>query len=99
MKKTIRLTEKDLTNLIKRIVNEDDDYKNKSMYDPYYGDDDEDEEEWGDNYDNLKDREELTDAVMALLKPYYEKHGEEITLDFIDDIKAFLEDGLLDGDF
>lgn len=95
MKKTIRLTEKDLTNLIKRIVNEDDDYKNRSMYDPYY---DEDEEEWGDNDDNINDRDKLTNEIMMLLKPYYEKHGEEITLDFIDDIKAFLEDGLLDGD-
>jgi hypothetical protein len=43
MKKIIRLTESDLTKLIRRIIKENDDYKDRSMYDPYYGDD----EEWG----------------------------------------------------
>jgi len=38
MKKTIRLTESDLTRIIKRIIKEtEDDYKDRSMYSPYYG--------------------------------------------------------------
>jgi hypothetical protein len=46
-----------------------------------------------DAYDKYVDeRDDLTSAVMTLLKPYYEKHGLEITLEFIDDIKTFIED-------
>ncbi len=44
MKKVIRLTESDLTRIVKRVIKESgDDYKNKSMYDPYY-DEEEDED-------------------------------------------------------
>ena len=49
MKKTIRLTESDLTRIVKRVVKENDEYKDRSMYDPHYGDDNEDfEESYGD---------------------------------------------------
>jgi len=36
MKKVIRLTESDLTRIVKRVINENDNYKDRSMYDPYY---------------------------------------------------------------
>ena len=57
MKKIIRLTERDLTRLVKRVINENDDYNDRSMYDPYYGDDDDDLEPDDDNeqLENLQD--------------------------------------------
>jgi hypothetical protein len=45
MKKVIRLTESDLTRIVKRVIKENDDYKDRSMYDSYYGDDDSYEED------------------------------------------------------
>ena len=40
MKKIVRLTETDLRRVIKRVIKEnEDDYKDRSMYDPYYSDD------------------------------------------------------------
>jgi hypothetical protein len=45
MKKIIRLTESDLTRIVKRVIKENDDYKDRSMYDPYYEDDDSYEED------------------------------------------------------
>ena len=45
MKKVIRLTESDLTRIVKRVIKENDDYKERSMYDSYYGDDDSYEED------------------------------------------------------
>ena len=45
MKKIIRLTEADLTRIVRRVIKENDDYKDRSMYDPYYGDDDSYEED------------------------------------------------------
>ena len=40
MKKIVRLTESDLRRVIKRVIKEnEDDYKDRSMYDPYYSDD------------------------------------------------------------
>jgi hypothetical protein len=47
MKKVIRLTESDLINVIKNIIKENDDYEDRSLYDPYYSDD-EDLENQGD---------------------------------------------------
>ena len=57
MKRIIRLTESDLTRIVKRVINENDDYNDRSMYDPYYGDDDDDLEPDDDNeqLENLQD--------------------------------------------
>jgi len=42
-KKIVRLTETDLRRIVKRVIKEnEDDYKDRSMYDPYYGDDEDD---------------------------------------------------------
>jgi hypothetical protein len=45
MKKVIRLTEADLTRIVRRVIKENDDYKDRSMYDSYYSDDDSYEED------------------------------------------------------
>ena len=58
MKRIIKLTEKDLTRIVKRVIKEsekEDDYKDRSMYDPYYGD-----EEWG---ETDRGEEELQDLI------------------------------------
>ena len=57
MAKIIRLTQRYLTRIVKRVINENDNYNDKSMYDPYYGDDDDDLEPDDDNeqLENLQD--------------------------------------------
>jgi hypothetical protein len=62
MKKIIRLTEADLTRIVRRVIKENDDYKDRSMYDPYYGDDDsyEEDEELG---STDKGEEKLQDLI------------------------------------
>jgi hypothetical protein len=42
MKKIVRLTESDLTRIVRRVIKENDDYKDRSMNDPYYSDDEDD---------------------------------------------------------
>jgi len=56
MKKIIRLTESDLARIVKRVNKENDDYKDRSMYDPYYNDD----EAWG---ETDKGEERLQDLI------------------------------------
>jgi NRPS condensation-like uncharacterized protein len=95
MKKTIRLTESDLTRIVKRIIKENDDYKDRSMYDPYYGDDEDDD----DNDEMFFDTEKMTTTVMKILKPYYEKHGLEQTIEFIDELKYLVGNSQEDNPF
>jgi hypothetical protein len=42
MKKIVSLTESDLTRIVKRVIKENDDYKDRSMYNPHYCDDGDD---------------------------------------------------------
>ena len=63
MKKTIRLTESDLTRIIKRVIKENDDYKDRSMYDPYYGD-----EEWGETDRGEEDLQDLLEEARDILE-------------------------------
>jgi hypothetical protein len=84
MKRIIKLTESDLTRIVKRTINEmeSDDYKDRSMYDPYYGDDEDDDFSDLDNtmYDGLDDEEwGETDG------------GEEELQDLIEEARDFLE--------
>ena len=72
MKKIIRLTESDLTRIVKRVINETDDYKDRSMYDPYYGDDDDDLEPDDDN----EQLENLQDIFQMYAKNYI-KNSED----------------------
>lgn len=83
MKKIIRLTESDLTRIVKRLTNEV--WK--------YEDDDDANDEW------FNDREEMTTTIMEVLKPYYEKHGLELTVEFIDDLKHLVGDSQEDNPF
>ena len=60
MKRIIRLTESDLTRIVKRVIKEsekEDDYKDRSMYDPYYGDEEWGETDRGEEIEHLLDQE------------------------------------------
>ena len=71
MKRIIRLTESDLTRIVKRVINETDDYNNRSMYDPYYGDDDDLEPD-----DDNEQLENLQDIFQMYAKNYI-KNSED----------------------
>ena len=90
MKKVIRLTEADLTKIIKRTINEmddedfmrsvdrnwedrmedEDDYKDRSMYSPYYGDDEdfEEDEEWGQTDMGEEELQDLIEEARDILE-------------------------------
>jgi hypothetical protein len=66
MKRIIKLTEKDLTRIVKRVIKEsekEDDYKDRSMYDPYYGD-----EEWGETDRGEEDLQDLLEEARDILE-------------------------------
>ena len=66
MKRIIRLTESDLTRIVKRVIKEsekEDDYKDRSMYDPYYGD-----EEWGQTDRGEEDLQDLLEEARDILE-------------------------------
>jgi hypothetical protein len=66
MKRIIKLTEKDLTRIVKRVIIEseqEDDYKDKSMYSPYYGD-----EEWGETDKGEQKLQDLLDEARDILE-------------------------------
>ena len=71
MARIIRLTESDLTRIVKRVINETDDYKDRSMYDPYYGDDDDLEPD-----DDNEQLENLQDIFQMYAKNYI-KNSED----------------------
>ena len=68
MKKIIRLTERDLTRIVKRTINEmeSDDYKDRSMYSPYYGEGD--DEEWGETDEGEEELQDLIEEARDFLE-------------------------------
>ena len=68
MKKIIRLTESDLTRIVKRTINEmeSDDYKDRSMYSPYYGEGD--DEEWGETDEGEEELQDLIEEARDFLE-------------------------------
>jgi hypothetical protein len=71
MKRIIKLTESDLTRIVKRVIKENDDYKDRSMYDPYYGDDDdsyEEDEEWGERDMGDEHLQDLIEEARDILE-------------------------------
>jgi hypothetical protein len=108
MKKIIRLTESDLTRIVRRTINEmddedlmrsvdrnwedrmedEDDYKDRSMYSPYYGDD----EEWGQTDMGEEELQDLIEEARDFLENEcgYDLHdinlmGEEDIVDALYD--------------
>lgn len=69
MKKVIRLTEADLTRIVRRVIKENDDYKDRSMYDSYYSDDEEQQdEEWGQTDRGDEELQDLIEEARDILE-------------------------------
>jgi hypothetical protein len=78
MKRIIRLTESDLTRIVKRVIKEsekEDDYKDRSMYDPYYGD-----EEWGQTDRGEEELQDLIEEARDILENECEYDLHDINL-------------------
>jgi hypothetical protein len=85
MKKIVRLTESQLITIIENVVKEqeieDNDYKDRSMYSPYYGDEDDDfsdldntlydgleDEEWGESDEGMEKLQDLFEDARDVLE-------------------------------
>jgi hypothetical protein len=70
MKKVIKLTEADLTRIVRRVIKENDDYKDRSMYDSYYGDDDsyEEDEDLGSTDEGEEELQDLIEEARDILE-------------------------------
>ena len=86
MKKIVRLTESDLRRVIKRVIKEnEDDYKDRSMYDPYYSDD-------LDKDMSAYELEQLMYEAMELMERY--KQSEPFMSKKIETLGNFLREKL-----
>ena len=94
MKRIIRLTETDLTKLIRRIIKEnDDDHKDRSMYSPYYGDDDKDED-WGETDEGDEVLQDLIEEARDFLESEcgYDLHDLNLMSEY-DIVEALYDEG------
>jgi hypothetical protein len=94
MARIIRLTESDLTRIVRRVIKENDDYNDRSMYNPYYGDDDELEPADDNEYlENLQD-------IFQMYAKNYSKNSEDFD-NMVDTFYKGYEDvinNMTDGD-
>ena len=92
MKKIIRLTERDLTRIVKRTINEmeSDDYKDRSMYSPYYGEGD--DEEWGETDEGEEELQDLIEEARDFLENECDYDLHDINLMSEEDIVEALYD-------
>ena len=90
MKRIIKLTESDLTRIVKRVIKENDDYKDRSMYSPYYGDD----EEWGETDRGEEELQDLIQVARQILEDECGMDFEEINeMDEADIVGALNDEG------
>jgi hypothetical protein len=92
MKKIIRLTESDLARIVKRTINEmeSDDYKDRSMYSPYYGEGD--DEEWGETDEGEEELQDLIEEARDFLENECDYDLHDINLMSEEDIVEALYD-------
>lgn len=93
MKKIIRLTESDLARIVKRVIKENDDYKDRSMYDPYYSDD----EEWGETDKGEERLQDFIEEARDILENECGYDIEEInSMDERDIVESLSDEGYED---
>jgi hypothetical protein len=93
MKKLIRLTESDLARIVKRVIKENDDYKDRSMYSPYYGDEEQDEE-LGQTDRGEEELQDLIEQARDILENECGYDIEEInSMDEFDIVDALRDEG------
>jgi len=93
MKRIIRLTESDLARIVKRVIKENDDYKDRSMYDSYYSDDEEQDEELGQTDRGEEELQELIEEARDFLENECGYDIEEInSMDEFDIVEALYAD-------
>lgn len=95
MRKIVRLTESDLTRIVKRVIKENDDYKDRSMYDSYYSDDEEQQdEEWGETDRGEEELQDLIEEARDILENECGYDIEEInSMDERDIVECLFEEG------
>ena len=90
MRKIVRLTESDLTRIIRRVIKENDDYKDRTMYDPYYSDD----EEFGQTDKGEEELQDLIEEARDILENECGYDIEEInSMDERDIVECLFEEG------
>lgn len=113
MKKIIKLTESDLMKIVKRVIKENDkdnDYKERSMYSPYYGDDEDDfsdldntlydgleDEEWGEPDKGLEELQDLIEEARDVLEHECGYEFDEINeMSEMDIVETLNDEGYFD---